>query len=406
MRGGENIMAYSNEKMYVLEMLEKGKITSEEAARLIEALDGDKENKDFDFSFFKDSNKADFQGEVSKLGDRINNWIKDIKATYIQKDFDKSIDEFSSKIENIASAFTNTTTEVADKIADFVSNFIDNTTFNFFGSYKTIDKEYRTSAIEGIELDIHAVNGYITLKKHLENEIIVNSKIRCPQNDDQDYLTIINKNNQISINLTTTKNISISHEIYIPSMMFKKIRLETSNAKIYVEDIVSQDFEALTTNCDIELMGINCNNLYSKTKNAKIQIGYTTAKDIDISTINSSINIKHVKVGNLNASSNNGKIFIEDIHNYYETSMINIQVKTKNSGIKIDMNDMENKGYKIDAKTTNANIDILIPDMTYTTVDKELNENYVKAQSKNFSLFKKMVTINAETKNGNIEIIK
>jgi hypothetical protein len=107
------------------------------------------------------------------------------------------------------------------------------------------------------------------------------------------------------------------------------------------------------------------------------------------------------------AVTTNGRIFVENAQNYSETAEINMVFNTTNAGIKVNMNDLDNKGYKVKARTTNAGINLLIPELVYHSINKQGNNaGFVEAESSGYSTYPQRVNINAETSNGFIEIVK
>ncbi len=399
----------SEEKILILKMLEEGKINSEEAARLIEAIEpANKATQSESTSYnSRQQKKVNFNDEVSKVKDKLNEWKKDFKNSYNQKDFDRTIEEFSSKAEKVGRTLATTTIGIADKVVDFVSSFVDTNSFNVFGKYKAVEKSFETGDIvEGMTLDVEAVNGHILVKKHMDNKVIIKSTLRCPQDNVDELLVFSENEGVITLKNSKNENLSVSHEIFLPSIKFKAISLKTKNGKVYVEDSIAELFEAQTSNSNIELMGVSSDKINITTKNARIQLGYIIGKDIDVNTVNSLIDIKHLKTQNLNAISKNGRILIENVHNYQGCSDINLNLKTIQAGIKVNMNDMEKRGYKIKAQTINADINLLIPEITYKNISKQLANSFVEAESSGYDGFEQKVNIIADTQNGDIEIVK
>jgi DUF4097 and DUF4098 domain-containing protein YvlB len=136
-------------------------------------------------------------------------------------------------------------------------------------------------------------------------------------------------------------------------------------------------------------------------------MNYVSGKDIGINTKNSIIDIKNIKVENLNAVTANGRIVVENVQNYENSSEINLGFRTKNGEIKANINDMENRGYKIKAQNSNGGINLLIPELLYTTPGKQYNySKNIEAETSNYNSAPQKVNINAETANGYIEIVK
>lgn len=387
-------------------MLEEGKITSEEAAKLIEALDGGNRQSAGE-SARTNARNANFQDEVAKMRERIHEFKRDLKSSYNQKDFDRMVDEFSMKAEKIGKNVASTTFGMVDKVIDFVGSFVDTNAFNIFGSYTAVEKTFEAAAAEGMDLEIEGVNASVVVKKHAENRIIVKSTVKSPVNNADSILQFSDAGNKVSLKLNKVGNISVAHEVYVPALRLGNVKLETTNGRIYVEDSLSQTFEATTRNAHIELMGVNSDKLNINTKNAKIQIAYVMGRTIDINTNNSVIDIKHIKAETINAVTMNGKILVENVQSYENATQMNLQLKTTNGDIKVNMNDMENKGYKVKAQTTNGGVNLLIPEMTYHNVNRQgVGGSFVEAESANYMAAEKKVGIQAETVNGFIEIVK
>ena len=399
----------SEEKILILKMLEEGKITSEEAAKLLEAVEGsDKTTQSENTNYgTRQQKKVNFSDEVSKVKEKLNDWKRDFKNNYNQKDFDRMIEEFSTKAEKVGRTLATTTLGIADKVVDFVSSFVDTNSFNVFGRYKAVEKTFETGDIaEGLNLEVQGVNGNILVKKHSDNKVIVKSTIRSPHDNAEELLVFSDADGSISLKSTKDENISISHEIFLPTVKFNTINLKTKNGKIYVEDSIAEIFEAQTANSNVELMGVNSDKINVTTRNARIQFGYIIGKNIDINAVNSLIDIKHIKTQSIKAVSKNGRIFIENVHNYKGCSDINMDLKTSHAGIKVNMNDMEKRGYKIKAQTTNADINLLIPEITYKNISKQLANSFVEAESSGYEGYEHKVNIVADTQNGDIEIVK
>jgi hypothetical protein len=399
-------MSFSEEKMYVLKMLEEGKISSEEAARLISAVESGKQDTN-DNSSFRQQKKVNFSDEITKVKDRLSDWKKEFKNNYSQKDFDRAVEDFSNKAEKLGKNVAHTTIGIADKLIDFVGSFIDTNSFNVFGKYTAVERAQEVNDVsEGMELKVEGINGNILVKKHAEDKIILKSLVRSPIENADEILDFSHDGNSIVMKCNKIGNISVSHELFLPSVKFKSISLVTKNGKIYVEDSIAESFEANTSNSHIDLMGVNSDTINVSTKNAKIQLGYVIGRNINVNTDNTVIDIKHIKSENINAVTRNGRILVENIHNYEGKNSINMNLKTAQAGIKINMNDMDKRGYKIKANTTNGEINLLIPEITYLNASKQISNSFVEAESSGYETFEQKVNIQAETVNGYIEIVK
>lgn len=400
-------MSLGEERILILKMLEEGKITSDEASKLLDALESGSKQTSYEGGTSRQQRQANFHEEIFKVRERVSDWKRDFKNNYSHKDFDRAVDEFSNKAEKLGKNLAVTTFGIVDKMIDFVGSFVDTNAFNIFGTYKAVDRTFEAAATEGMEIYIEGTNGHIVVKKHLENNIIIKTRIRSPLENVESILSYEENGKSISLKLRKEGNLSVSHEIFLPVLKFKNVKLETTNGKIYVEDTLCENFESITKNSPIELMGVNSDRIKLDTKNARIQVSYVICKQIDINTNNSVIDIKHIRSENIEAITKNGRILVENAQIYDNAVQLKINLKTSNGGIKVNMNDMEEKGYKVRAQTTNGGVNILIPNVQYSRLDKQgWSGNFVEAESKGYDGFPEKVSIEAETVNGYIEIVK
>lgn len=405
-------MSYSEEKLLILKMLQEGKISSEEAARLLEALDGAQKQVPSGGgpSYNRQQRaQANFYDEISKVKERINEWKQDFSKNYSQKDFDRMVDDFSAKAEKVGKNVASATFGIVDKISDFVGSVVDTGSFGIFGGYTAVEKTFEAAASDGMDIELEGRNGQIVVKKHSEDKIIIKSKVRSPQNTDEGLLLFNAIDNLVSLKPVKTEGfpVSVSYEVFVPEVKFNRIKLETKNGKIVVEDTSAKDLECFTKNAAVELMGVAGEKVNADTKNAKISLNYVIGKEIIANTKNALVDLKNLKVGKLEAYTANGRILVENVQNHESAADITLELRTKNGEIKTNMNDMENRAYKIKARTTNGGINLLVPGLLYRNdPDHGASSKNVDAETEGFGEAPQKVSIYAETYNGYIEVVK
>lgn len=409
-------MSLSEERMMILKMLQEGRINSDEAAKLLEALDesqkqasGNTGNAGGFNSCRQQKPQHNYYDEVSKCREKINEWRHDLSKNYNQKDFDKMVDDFSQKAEKIGKDVATVTFGVVDKVVDFVGSFVDTGAFNIFGNCVVVEKAFEADAAEGDDLVLQATNGQITVKKHQDSKVLIKAKIRCSQQNADEALLFTNENKTISLKLAKpdTFNLSVAYEVLVPAVKFNRLSLETKNSKIYVEDTLSEEFTSITRNASIDLTGVNSNKIDVGTKNAKVAVNYLIGKDIKINTMNAMIDMKNVKTEKLNACTINGKVLLDNLQLIENSAEAELILKTKNANIKANMNDTDEKGYKVKARTSNGGINLLIPNLLYRNAPRaDGMSREAEAETGNYGTAQQKVNIIAETQNGYIEVIK
>lgn len=402
-------MSISEERLLILKMLEEKKITSEEAAKLLAALDNEPKQEDNDnFRRNEYQRQNVFADEVAKVKDKVNNWKKEFKNNYNQADFDNMIDDFANKAEKVGKNVAATTFGIVDKIIDYVGSFVDTNSFNIFGNLQTVQKNFEVMPVEGATLNISGINGPVTIKRHLDSNIKIISRIRSSVQNGDGILSFVNDPSAISLTVNSAfTNVSVSHEIFLPNCKLRSIKIENSNGKIYIEDSLSDELTATTKNAHIELMGVNSDKIFVNTKNGRIQMNYIIGNKIEINTTNAVIDIKHIKAQDISAVTINGRIAIENAQNIDENTNMNMYLKASNGGIKVNMNDLDGRTYKVKAHASNGTINLLIPEIVYHNLNRRGETgSFVEAESKDFETGLNKVVITSETTNGHIEIVR
>jgi MOSC domain-containing protein YiiM len=84
-------MSLSEEKMMILKMLQEGKISTEDAAKLLEALErgAAQQPQGENTSYRQQRPQPNYNDEIAKMRERIHEWKNDFKKNYNQKDFDR-----------------------------------------------------------------------------------------------------------------------------------------------------------------------------------------------------------------------------------------------------------------------------------------------------------------------------
>lgn len=399
-------MSISEEKLLILKMLEEKKISSDEAAKLLAALDEEPKQEPTDN--YKKYQKNNFAEEAAKVRNRVNDWKKEFKNNYNQADFDNMIDDFANKAEKIGKNVASTTFGIVDKIIDSVGSFVDTNSFNIFGTCQTVQKNFEAFPKDNATLEIQGFNGPVTVKKQLDQKVTIITRIKSPAPNGEGIVAFSDEEGNISLKvINSALNVSVSHEVFIPQNKFKLIKIESSNGKIYVEDSLSEEFTAVTKNAHIELMGVNSDKLSVNTKNGRVQLSYIIGEKVEINTTNAVIDIKHIKAEDISAVTINGRITLENAQNSDVDKDLNMYLKTSNGGIKVNMNDMDNRVYKVKAHASNGSINLLIPEITYHNVNRTGSAgSFVEAESKDYCAAASKVNITGETMNGQIEIVK
>ena len=355
------------ERMMILSMLKDGKISSEEAVQLLEAL------------------------EETEPSMEKNNLINVEKTKEKVNEFGEIAKEQGKKIGDMG-------IDLGNKIAKSFSNMNFNMDFSgITGRSKSIDTkvEMDISHIEKPIIDIEAINGGMVVENWDKDFISVEIKCRYKEGlfqEGEDFFEFYERDNRIVFSPIFTNGISIGLEVFLPNRPYKEVLLKSSNGQIKIEDFTGEILDLNTSNGPIIVEDIEANEVKLNTKNGKILLDDIIAPKIDANTGNSSILVEDVETENINLNSKNGRIYLSDL--------IAEETTANTSNGSIELEDINSK--KIELKTSNAKVQL-----NDLNLDKL---NYLKIATSNGTIdidlgqLNKEIFLDLETSISNIDI--
>lgn len=490
----------SEERLMVLTMLQEGKITNEEASKLLQALDEleieeELHNHNRDLSthdnsivkashtnekytgFIHEENKFDhnIKGEkfsnkfeklekkleekskkLDRIGDsiekKIETWGEGIgeKAEAWGESFGEKMgnwgESFGERMEKVGEEIAESATSITEKVLKMVDGFLGEGSFGIFpGSYETITEtiERNILGLDSPILEIHGANGKIILSSDEGDNIRIKAKCSIKKsvyNRNQPVYEVIEQDNKLVFKPRYNSGIGTSLEVYVPSFYYDKIFLLTSNGRVQISDVKTNELILDTSNGPIKVEDISSSRVIACTSNSTITLGDIDAKEIELVTSNASINVEDTNCENLVATTRNGRINILDTQSnemiltsanssikvedsaasviFSKTSNGSIKIidietsnlrkvesHTSNSSIEINIDD-HNKAYSIDAQSSMGRIDVGIPNLIYD-LNKQSSPGKQKilAHSAYDTESSNQISIIASTSNGSIRII-
>jgi len=224
--------------------------------------------------------------------------------------------------------------------------------------------------------DINSINGKINIS-YSDNENIYISGEVVTKNKKEKYIDINFKNNIFEIKPIDSDIKGLDLEIQIPKNKYNTLKATTSNDKI-------------------KLINLNTISEYDiETTNGALIIDRVIGKKINGNTNNSKISLKESKLENIELKTSNGEIIV---YNLVVDNKTKLSAITSNSLIKIEFDNdyLQNIDFIINAKTSNSNIKVDLPNLS-----KKSNKELIIESNNNFE---NVLTINAKTSNSDIFI--
>ena len=309
-----------SEKNKILELLEKGVISAQEAKELIEAVDYEvPKKKGMNFSF-----------DVDKAKEGIQN-------------VGRSVGEF----------FSSTFSDLFDR--DF--------RFRMKGDFNRFKRIYEKeiSGDEAYRLDIENENG-LTKIVHSDVEKLTISTTVYYRNmmldDTTSFFSIEEVNDLIRYRVAdgNKKDFYLEIEILLPDKMPEEVRLVTTNAPIFAKHLSIPKLTLWTTNGRIEAKEITTDEAKFETANASILLERIAGGNVHALSSNGRIEAEELTLTDFGARTSNGKIVAEEL------TVEKLSLATTNGPVELKEL-MTEKLKSVDLLSSNGKIDILLGDL-------------------------------------------
>lgn len=390
------------EKMMILKMLQEGKISAEEAHKLLEALD--KGNSSFESDTRKyekrfEEKMQELQQKANKVAEKLGSTLNS-SAEKFSSNSEKFGDDFAKRMESFGNDIAESAVKFTDKLVNYVGNFID--VGNDKYQYK---KSYAYPMTDQTEISVEACNFAVIVSPTAENDLTANLYVSTtvPNLAVDEFFNVVQNEGSLSFKTQFPSRTWGKIEIFVPKHL-RNLTILTTNAKCELIDIASDNIDVTTSNGKITLTNIQSKTIEAVTSNSKITAEGTIAAFANFNTSNSKIEIENCKLDKLDAKTSNGSIILDKIYKM-ASSEGNYNLRTSNSKIIISLNNNEEYGCMIDATTSLGSISVDLPQLNYFVDKKSYSmQSLAQIKSANFDSTSDKIIINAQTSNSSIVI--
>ena len=411
------------EKMLILKMLQEGKITTDEAVKLLEALEkgtagttpsGSRINEIKD-EFTAKLNEMKIDEKLNKFGEKASKLAEtlgekagklagqlgeNINSEKIGNNTEKFTGEFTKRMESLGQDIA----ESASKFADTFGSQLGNLFENAYEKYR-YNSSYTYPVEEGTSIYLRTSSFSIKVSpsdtKEMTISIFANSDL--PQLVIDEYFKTIveEKNYRLSSEFPVKTWGRI--EILLPKGM-DILSFCTDNAKCEISDIEAKLLSCSTTNGKVILSKCIAAEIEILTDNERVILDEVSARTANIRTSNSKIAIEDSRLDNIDAKTSNAAIFVNSARKEDSLSS-NYILSTSNGKIDVSLAAAEGFEYMVDAHTTMGSIDVNLTNLTHAMDKRNIGmQSTAQIRSENFDTASSKITIKANTSNAPITI--
>lgn len=362
----------------ILNLVEQGKLSAEEALTLIEKLEEEYKHKEDSMKtalstevFSKDPFVEKEKSPQSSLSVKLVGFID----TAVKKVKELDLDSAVKKVKEL----------------DLDLNF---------GSSLNVQHIYQFKDAEVRDLDIQMVSGSVNLQSWTQNDVRVECEAKIYRAEDQEHAReMFLQSVDCSLDgtkfrfFTEKKTIKVNMTIYVPENQYELVKIKLFNGPIRGEHLKVRDFNAKTANGVISVLSFKSEKIEAETANGQIRLTNIDSEHTEAETINGLIHING-KSARMDVQSFNGNIVVklddETCHTLYA------KTATGNVDIYVPENAKINGELKSNLGTLSADLtDLEVLYEKNETIQKELRVKSRAASDQTMSVF-------ADSKTGSI----
>ncbi|WP_188206684.1 DUF4097 family beta strand repeat-containing protein [Alkalibacillus aidingensis] len=327
----------SEKRRKILNLLEEGHITAEEADEWLEALD-QAEAKESQTNTEKTSEKQESSGDFSKTLKR------DLK-----------------------------------NFTEGIFNFIDDTfqrvkdgPFEFSFNHSVVKRTYDYSKDHVKHLNIDLANGTLEFIPTEEENVEIYVKAKVFKETDQDRadrifdqsFSISNENDMLKIE-QDRKDISIDLKVHLPKQQYENVFIKTINGSIKAHGIIWTSARISTVNGSVKMFDFTGETLYVDTKHGSVRMDETKLSKVKLDTVTGSV-FYDGEVDQINTNVTTGSVRVY-VHND-DARHADLNVATGSIQLYVPK-DMYINGT---ASTTVSSVDIDLPRAKVKRLDEQM----------------------------------
>ena len=393
-----------NEKMMILNMLQEGKITADEAAKLLSNVDGGGTSS-------KAPKSTASTSHTSSSASNSNDSRRPDSAKSGSVDFDELGRKFASFAKDLEPKFqkatefvAETTVTIADKLSKSIENNINDVMPRMpSGGTATPSHEGTEQNIELMvedgynEISMAGLNADVQIKGYNGDKI--SAKIRYKTKRRGASIELIKLGGKYYLNYEEDDFAFVAIDAYIPSHKFKIANISGINGNMDVSALNCQRVDISCSNGQTKINDITTESLQSESGNGKLTLSNITANTAIFEHFNGAVDCGDLDVEKLSLTNVNGSLSI-NMSNFNRFMDYLWNVETSNAKLTVNVPTLPDLGYHVRASATLGTVRVGLTGLEYLINDP----GRIEARNTAFDKQGKKVRLSLETSNANLMV--
>jgi len=405
----------ANEKMMILKMLEEGKISAEDAAKLLATADAPRPAAAGQVPPRPASGGYTAPSGSSYDSAPRSNSPTPPKSGSSVEDMGKKFDEIVKKVEPTIKKVTETVVEKTASAADSISKSLSShgekrasvapSSSTYFpqapkpaaparfgtgsGTEEMIEILVRQN---GAELNLSGLNGQVLVKGYNGDKISAKIYTVAKRAGAKAELAVLGNKYYLAYDENDFERVCI--DAFVPETMFDSIRIATVNGDISAATLSTTFLQVDNMNGTTEISGIKAQNIAVESNNGALRLADSAAHTAAIENFNGTISISKIDIANFKAATFNGAVDMQ-IAGFEAYDHYNWHVETSNGKLTMILPSYNTLAYHIKGHAALDNVKLGLVGMNYLRNEK----SFVEAKSINYDGAMKKVDMALFTSN-------
>lgn len=403
-----------NEKLSILKMLENGKITSDEAARLLEAL-GRSESREsaptprprYEDTSSRSNSPSGAPRKSTSSGSPVAGL--DSLADDLGRKFDAFAKDFEPRLQKFSEVVAEKTVAVADKIAKTLEPTEtaprSKPATQAYEPPRDVKKTSLSSELM-FELQVPGTKNELVLKgKNADMSVKgyngdkITMRIFYVANKAGANLELLQLGSKFYLHYEEDHFERVGIDAYVPEALFEVIQLENINGSVDVANLTCTIFSSQNQNGHSTLKEVRAENIKIENSSGRLMVLDIAGKAGQIENSLGEIHASNLDVVSLKLVSSSGKIAM-NMAGFNHPGEYTWMLETNNAPLNLTLPSSPALGYHIKAQTSCSQVKLGLVGLNYTTNEA----SYAEAQSIAYSTASKHIKMYLETSNAPINV--
>ena len=407
-----------NEKMMILKMLEEGKITAEEAARLLESAGGEARQQAKSSAPPPEPRRAEPKDnrqtppKTAHAASSGPGGFDDFTAD-LSKKFEQFARDVEPKLYKITEAVAEKTANVADMISKSLTSPGPSPSSAQQGELRgeirdpgpakksfinMEEKIFEAFVSPGFnELNLSGLNGDVLIKGYNGDKI--SARIYYKPKRSGAKIDITKLGGKYFLNYEEDEFDKVAIDAFVPETMFNAVSIQTINGQLSVSTIKTESCALANANASTEVKDVAAASIKIDSTNGQLRLDNIGGNEAKIENFNGGIQAVGVDVSNMELITQNGSVLMNTA-SFDRFSEYVWAVEASNGKLTLNLPSSRDAGYHIKAHTTLSNIKVGLTGLNYI-----YNEpSFVEAKSTSYDDLPKRIRLSLETSNAPVVV--